>query len=167
MRNSLPLLFLILFIGCNPSSQTVEKKAVTKQPGQMKNAYDMVFEDTCIDASEKTTAEVIIFPSTGKDSILGKVFFSTGNLRKLADCNGMDYKISLNIVNAKNRSFYSKVGVSTDTVYFSVPYDSLKQVMEGKEMKYRLMGDLHASYLKGNEALGYGTSMLFNVNVKR
>ncbi|MDF2455107.1 MAG: hypothetical protein K0R51_1100 [Cytophagaceae bacterium] len=101
MRNTVALLMLVLFIACNPSSQTEEKKALTKEPGQMKNEYDMIFENTsCLDASDttRTVAQVIILPSTGKDSIQGKVFFSTGNLRKLADCNAMDYPAGASIL---------------------------------------------------------------------
>jgi len=170
MKKYLIFYIALLFINCE--SSIGDKSAATTKDSTVKQylrASDLIYgKNLCRNTDIPTEPVVRLNQDTLflSDSIRGSLFFSTNDLRKIATCNQLDYKISFDIIKPDRHMIYAIEESAGDTIHFTLPYDSLKIIdSSSKGVSYLLKGTLRASYFKLNEVLGYDTMMTFTKQV--
>ena len=168
----LTVIITILSYSCNTEVKNENSDSNLDSIPQEKeylSAYKIIYNNNqCLDWNVETLPIIELESDTilTNEKIKGNLFFSSNYLRKLAECNNLDYKIAFDIFKS-NRTIDTSISKTNgDTIFFTMPYDSLKIVKSTKQIdEYLIQGKLRASFFKLNEVLGYDTMMPINKKI--
>ena len=167
MKNTAPVISLLLLCSCNNQGKRVEITKSIDDASIRESPFHRIYKNNKCPKRDVVCAPELLIERSGnkRDSVRGKVYYSNNYLSELAECNNLQHELFVNIRDSAYQPLYTGSKKSVDTLHFLFKYPTNSNInLKGQQ---RLIVSLRTSYtVPHNEGSRYDTVIQRPIYIK-